>query len=66
MIAPLVAPSFIITVLVIIASAILLALGHIGATEWLTATAGAGGIYTMRGVSSDREQINAARAVKGM
>ena len=40
----------------------LLWLGRIEPALWWTAVAGAGAIYTMRGVDSDRVQIKAWRA----
>lgn len=58
---PLLAPNFIVTVLVIACATALLALRLIDQALWWTAVAGAGAIYTMRGVDSDRVQIKNAR-----
>lgn len=58
---PLLAPNFIVTVLVIACATALLALQLIDQALWWTAVAGAGAIYTMRGVESDRVQIKSAR-----
>lgn len=51
----LLAPRFLITVLVILSATILLAIGQLSASEWLTATLGAGGVYTL-GSSPERDQ----------
>lgn len=50
----LLAPRFLITTLVILAATILLALGNLSASEWLTATLGAGGVYTL-GTAPERD-----------
>ena len=60
--APLLAPNFLVTLLVIACATALLWLGRIEPALWWTAVAGAGAIYTMRGVDSDRVQIKAWRA----
>ncbi len=59
---PLLAPNFLVTVAVIACATALLWLGRIDPALWWTAVAGAGAIYTMRGVDSDRVQIKNARA----
>lgn len=60
--APLLAPNFLVTLLVIGCATALLWLERIDPALWWTAVAGAGAIYTMRGVDSDRVQIKAWRA----
>ena len=56
------APNFLVTLAVIVCATVLLAAGRIDPAMWWTAVAGAGAIYTMRGVDSDRVQIKAWRA----
>lgn len=55
-VARLLAPRFLITVVVIVAAAILLALGSISASEWLTTTLGAGGVYSFNGAQADKKE----------
>ncbi len=55
--APLLAPNFLVTVLVIFCATALLALHLIDQALWWTAVAGAGAIYTMRGVNVDGDVI---------
>lgn len=61
-IAPLLAPNFLVTIAVIACATVLLALRVIDPALWWTAVAGAGAIYTMRGGESDSVHIKNARA----
>ena len=59
--APLLAPNFFVTVLVITVASLLLAFGCIDAAMWWTAVAGAGAIFTVRGMEADNQQIKELR-----
>lgn len=52
----LLAPRFLITILVIIAASVLRALDMIGPTDWITATLGAGGVYSFAGAPADLKE----------
>lgn len=55
--APLLAPNFLVTLLVIGSATALLLAGKIDSALWWTAVAGAGAIYTMRGVTVDGDIV---------
>ena len=57
--APLLAPNFLVTVLVITVASLLLSFGCIDAAMWWTAVAGAGAIFTVRGQAADQQQARA-------
>ena len=59
--APLLAPNFLVTVLVITVASLLLAFGCIDAAMWWTAVAGAGAIFTVRGMEADHQQAKELR-----
>ena len=59
--APLLAPNFLITMTVIACATVLLAFGCIDAAMWWTAVAGAGAIFTVRGMEADHQQAKELR-----
>ena len=61
--APLLAPNFLVTLAVIVCATVLLAFDCIDAAMWWTAVAGAGAIFTVRGNVMDRD-LNAAINLK--
>ena len=54
--APLMAPNFLVTLAVIVCDTVLLAAGRIDPAMWWTAVAGAGAIFTVRGMEADHQQ----------
>ena len=58
---PLLAPNFLVTLIVIVCATVLLALGHIDAAMWWTAVAGAGAVFTVRGQQADHQPAKELR-----
>ncbi len=58
---PLLAPNFLVTLVVIVCATVLLAAGRIDASMWWTAVAGAGAIFTVRGMEADHQQAKELR-----
>lgn len=58
---PLLAPNFLVTLIVIVCATVLLALGRIDAAMWWTAVAGAGAVFTVRGQQADHQQAKELR-----
>ena len=54
--APLMAPNFLVTLAVIVCATVLLAAGRIDPAMWWTAVAGAGAVFTVRGMEADHQQ----------
>ena len=61
LLAPLLAPNFLVTLAVIVCATVLLAFDCIDAAMWWTAVAGAGAIFTVRGMEADHQQAKELR-----